>query len=153
MSKVIDKDRGYKKIMSNVKKADCWVTAVGYPGEKFSGDNARDNIAERAATHEYGTRNGKIPSRPFMRQSFENNSRKISKRLAMEYDKVIIGKQSTQDGLSRVGEFMVGIIKATIRRGDFKPLRPRTILRKGSSKPLIDTGEMRNSTTHVERKM
>ena len=36
-------------------------------------------------------------------------------------------------------------IQDKIRSGDFKPLKPETIRRKGSSKPLIDKGQMVNS--------
>jgi len=38
-------------------------------------------------------------------------------------------------------------MKRTITRGvpEWEPLSPKTIARKGSSKPLIDTGDMRNS--------
>jgi len=49
-----------------------------------------------------------------------------------------------------VGAFLEGQIKQTITRGraEWPPLSPETIKRKGSSKPLIDTGKLRNSVTH-----
>ena len=41
-----------------------------------------------------------------------------------------------------------GDMKKTIGRGKFKPNSPKTIKRKGSAQPLIDTGRMRASISH-----
>ena len=41
-----------------------------------------------------------------------------------------------------------GDMKKTIGRGKFKPNSPKTIKRKGSAQPLIDTGRMRASVSH-----
>lgn len=52
--------------------------------------------------------------------------------------------------LRKAGAFMEGEIKKTITSGrpDWKKLNPATIKRKKSSKPLMDTGAMRNAVTH-----
>jgi len=52
--------------------------------------------------------------------------------------------------LRKAGAFMEGAIKNKITEGDpaWKPLSPVTIARKKSSKPLKDTGTMRNAVTH-----
>jgi hypothetical protein len=42
----------------------------------------------------------------------------------------------------------VGVIKQRIANGIAPPNSPYTIARKGSSKPLIDTGQLRNSITY-----
>ncbi|OCA57864.1 hypothetical protein AA93_07090 [Xylella fastidiosa subsp. pauca 11399] len=44
-----------------------------------------------------------------------------------------------------------GDVKATIRHADLAPLTPQTIQRKGSSAPLIDTGQMLQSITYEVR--
>lgn len=48
------------------------------------------------------------------------------------------------------GAFLEGKIKEKITYSDpdWPPLKPETVKRKGSSKPLIDTGKLRNSITH-----
>ena len=48
------------------------------------------------------------------------------------------------------GAFLEGKIKEKITEGDpsWASLKPETIKRKGSSKPLIDTGKLRASITH-----
>ncbi|WP_290597045.1 MULTISPECIES: HK97-gp10 family putative phage morphogenesis protein [unclassified Archaeoglobus] len=52
--------------------------------------------------------------------------------------------------LSLVGAFLEDQIKKTISHGraEWPPLSPETIKRKGSSKPLLDTGHLRDSITH-----
>jgi|Deesub1362B_J571_1020462.scaffolds.fasta_scaffold00499_29 phage gpG-like protein len=52
--------------------------------------------------------------------------------------------------LRKAGAFLEGAVKEKITQGDpsWPPLRPETVKRKGSSKPLIDTGKLRTSITH-----
>ena len=52
--------------------------------------------------------------------------------------------------LRKTGAFLEGEIKKTITSGrpDWKKLKPATIKHKKSSKPLMDTGAMRNAVTH-----
>jgi len=52
--------------------------------------------------------------------------------------------------LRKAGAFLEGAIKQKITEGDpsWPPLKPETIKRKGSSKPLINTGKLRASITH-----
>ena len=49
--------------------------------------------------------------------------------------------------------FVRGLVQETIKEGEFSPNAPSTIKKKGSDKPLIDTGHMRQSVmTVVDRK-
>lgn len=52
--------------------------------------------------------------------------------------------------LKLAGAFLEGKIKELFTKtpSEWPPLKPETIKRKGSSKPLIDTGRLRNSITH-----
>lgn len=52
--------------------------------------------------------------------------------------------------LRKAGAFLEGKIKELFTKtpSEWPPLKPETIRRKGSSKPLIDTGRLRNSITH-----
>ena len=47
-----------------------------------------------------------------------------------------------EQALGQLGEMTKGDVQTEIRSGDFAPLKPATIKRKGSSRPLIDTGQM-----------
>lgn len=59
-------------------------------------------------------------------------------------------EKEKEEILKKAGAFLEGAIKETITKGrsEWPPLKPETIKRKGSSKPLIDTGKLRASITH-----
>ena len=59
-----------------------------------------------------------------------------------------------QYSLAGIGVFLVGAVQRFVRSDYYKsaqPNAPRTISRKGSDTPLIDTGFLVNSTTYVVR--
>lgn len=58
---------------------------------------------------------------------------------------------AARGALAAIGELYTDQIKDKILKGPFKPLSDITIHRKGSSRPLIDTAQMRNSVTHREK--
>ena len=51
----------------------------------------------------------------------------------------------------KIGIIIVNDIKTTMVTGNFTPLKSSTIKAKGSTKPLIDTGELRNSISYEVR--
>jgi hypothetical protein len=58
---------------------------------------------------------------------------------------VASGKLDADTAIRRIGEFGQSGVKSYIRNGDFTPNADSTIAKKGSSKPLIDDGILRNS--------
>lgn len=70
----------------------------------------------------------------------KNNIPELLKSLPQEKERI----------LRLAGAFLEGRVKETIQRGrpDWPPLKPSTVKRKGSDKPLIDTGKLLNSITH-----
>lgn len=168
---VEDIDHGWNKVMREIKKLDGSYTAVGWFGH---GGNPSDDVAARAGVNEFGakikvtkkmrgylagvlgiflkktTKIITIPSRPFVRKTASLYKRRLEKRKAIEYDRLLAGKQTAKQTLSRLGEFYVGALKYVITNVRFTPDSSITIKRKGSSNTLISTGEMRNATTHKE---
>ena len=59
---------------------------------------------------------------------------------------------SAQDILEKIGVFQKGLIQRKIVDGTFEPNAPSTIRKKGSSRPLIDTGRMRQSVNFIIRR-
>jgi len=59
-------------------------------------------------------------------------------------------EKAQSHAIKKAASYLEGKIKETITegRGEWPPLKPATIKRKGSSKPLIDTGKLRASITH-----
>jgi hypothetical protein len=56
---------------------------------------------------------------------------------------------SAKVALDRLGIQAQNIIKQSFRKNDWKPLNPKTIKRKGSSTPLIDTGQLIGSISYI----
>lgn len=112
-------------------------------------------MVELATIHEFGT--GKIPERSFIRSYFDAEFDSLMGVLRKLIEKAIAravqtGKPITaaeqKKVLDTVGAYMVGRIQERIASGAIKPpLAETTIDRKGSSKPLIDTGQLRSSIT------
>ena len=53
--------------------------------------------------------------------------------------------------LDLAGVIGVRAVQDKIMTGPFAPLQPRTIARKKSSRPLIDTGQLRQAVSYVVR--
>lgn len=154
MARVVeDKDMGWKNIQEETKKYESASILVGFQeGEttkrELKGQRVKEgneNMAEIAEQNEFGT--NKIPARPFMRTSFDENLNKIQKQVNNQYKLVQAQKKDADQALTAVGEFVVGLIKQKIRAIVTPPNSPVTIKLKGSSKPLIDFGQMVQSVT------
>lgn len=118
---------------------------------KKKGGTQEVDIADVAAWNELGTDRG-IPPRPFIRQSFDNNKAMIKAMCDAQAKAIITGKADPKKALNAIGAMQKGLIQKTIDSGGFAPNDPKTIKRKKSSKPLIDTGLMRQSVNYVIKK-
>lgn len=136
-------DAEWKRIKAEVKKFKGAYTAVGF----FSGMGSL--LLTKAYANEYGTSRG-IPPRPFMRQTFERVKNKVQRIIAKELEMIYAGTSTAKTSISRLGEWYTGEVKRTFSTGKFAENSQKTIKKKGSSKPLIDSGELRNSVTHRE---
>jgi hypothetical protein len=92
-----------------------------------------------------------VPERSFLRATIDLKHAEITKRAATELGKVFTGKQSVTDAYERIGAAAVGIVQDRIAAGIAPDNDPATIERKGSSTPLIDTGQLRGSITYEVR--
>lgn len=109
------------------------------------------NNAELAAVHEFGTKDGTIPERSFIRSSMQDNSQNYVGMHAGNLRKVVRGEMPFERSLDLLGVKAASDVQQQIRRGEFEELKQTTIDRKGSSSPLIDTGNLRQSITHEVR--
>jgi hypothetical protein len=112
------------------------------------------SVAEIMAVHEYGaeivtgyvdTPTIVIPQRSWLRDWFDNEQaslRAVSKDLARLVAK---GAITAKVAGARLGSLCVGGIQKRIANGIPPALAQSTIDRKGSSKPLIDTGQSRGA--------
>nr|DAR18300.1 MAG TPA: virion morphogenesis protein [Caudoviricetes sp.]DAX49690.1 MAG TPA: virion morphogenesis protein [Caudoviricetes sp.] len=118
---------------------------VGFPAEFDEPVEGAGNfnLASLAAVLEFG--NEHIPSRPFLRQTLSENQEKYTALFTQLF------KQGLQ--IERIYEQLAliaqGDVQLNIARGNWAPNAKSTIKQKGSSKPLIDTGKMRQSVKGI----
>ncbi len=98
-----------------------------------------------------------IPPRPVIEPAINNNKKEIAERLITAYGKAMENiyagdsMQTAMQHLEAVGMYAQNIVRAwfTNPNNGWASNSPLTIAKKGSSNPLIDTGEMRKSITYV----
>jgi hypothetical protein len=124
----------------------------------IEGSGGKDgvSIAQYASYNEFGVpgkkKKWRIPPRPFIRGFVENKSEEIKATQERLFKLVSEGKMSAETAIKRLGQFAQDGIKRHIMDGDFEPNAEATIQRKGSSRPLMDTGTMRNSVRYQVKK-
>jgi hypothetical protein len=115
---------------------------VGFPAGKVDGD-----IVSRAIWNHFGTSRG-IPSRPFLLNAMRKNRAKYLSAMKSAAKKILRGEEGTEMTLRRLGILAQGDVQSEITDLRSPPNAPSTIKKKGSSNPLIDTGEMRQAVTY-----
>lgn len=121
---------------------------VGFQRGEAQEEDGTD-ICDVAAYNELGTDH--IPARPFIRQSVDDNESKIKSFLKAQVKDFGKGK-SAEQMLKEIGIFQKDLMQDKITSGSFAPNADSTIKKKGSSKPLVDTGRMRQSVNYVIQK-
>ncbi|QIL50110.1 hypothetical protein G7084_01495 [Weissella coleopterorum] len=139
-STTVEKNFDFDEIITRLKTVDGQKVEAGIFGS-FAQDKAMWN--------EYGTSRG-IPARPFLRNSQYEHEAEWSQQVGRDMVNVFRGSISGQSVGVKLGKKMADDIKSTIDSGNFASLALSTIRHKGSSRPLIDTGDMRGSITHKE---
>ena len=143
--KMTAEGRKFQKVLKELSQLEV---RIGFQkGKAFEEDGT--DICDVAAWNELGT--VRSPSRPFLRKSVDENEAKINGFLQSTKGKLLRGV-SAEQVLKEIGIFQKDLIQEKITEGSYVPNAPSTIARKGSSKPLIDTGRMRQSVNYVIRK-
>ena len=121
---------------------------VGFQAGQVADDRGVD-MAQIAMFNELGT--STAPARPFLRDSVDENEDVIRDQCGKELKKLTTGA-TAETVLKRVGALGVRLVQEKIVSGSFKPNDPSTLRKKGSDKPLIDTGRMRQSVKYVVKR-
>jgi hypothetical protein len=128
---------------------------VGVPEKNASRPGEPVNNAELMYIHTNGSPLRNIPPRPVIEPAIEasDNRSMIEDELAECADAELDGKiDEAINHLVRAGTIGSNAAKRWFRdpRNGWPENAPSTIAKKGSDRPLIDTGELRRSITHVE---
>lgn len=136
-------DNGYKKYLNSIKELNNSAVQIGLFAE------VGDKVLTKAIVNEFGTtqagknRNIIIPERSFIRATYNKQYKKVAKRFSQIFESFSNKKFDIKTKLKFIGIEQVSETQSTITNFKTPKNAPSTILRKGSSKPLIDTGEMR----------
>lgn len=170
-NQVVDRDRGWRDLLGRVQA----LTGGAYAKVGILADSERGGlhqqgpdgkaapltVAEIAAVHEFGTVDGRIPSRSFVRSTFDEQR----EALAADARKLVIavvldGRMTADRALNILGLKLASMIRAKITMGAGVPppnapsTRRRKLAkggwnRKGKAqtrgqgpRPLVDTGRM-----------
>lgn len=148
--RVTERDRGWNELRKSLGQQPMHVV-VGVQGN----DDAREgegigNVA-LAGVHEFG--GGNVPERSFLRSTLAANKSNYETLVGKLTKAVVENRIDLHQALGLLGEKVVSDVRDRIERDDLGvPLAQSTIDRKGSSVPLIDTGQLRNSITYEVRR-
>jgi len=137
-----------EKMLSDLlAKAKVRSVKVGYwVGENHEEDGTDLTVVARA--NEYGTK--RIPQRSFLRSTVDEDREVINRFMENQLRAYTEGKNSLLGAITGIGVKVVGLVKSKIKKSKSwaVPNSPVTIALKGSSTPLVDTGEMRNKVDY-----
>lgn len=132
------------KISKDVYKVKVGVINGG--GEKAPDGNL--TVAGYGYINEVGSIINNIPQRSFIRSPLSLKLKQEMLRLKETYAKLFFKEQKIKEAYNILGLSCKGIILdafSTSNGGAWAPNSAFTIKKKGSSKPLIDTGRLRKS--------
>lgn len=168
-------DRGFEDLRKRwMNHNNSIATAVGIFGEAASqgkkgrgadGEDIFDDEVTNvlvAAVAEFGTADGHVPSRSWLRAFVDENREMIRDLIRKLQIQWLDGKITHEQALGLLGAKLVGMIQARIAKGIDPPLAESTkAARRGPDKahkgprkftPLIDTGQFRQSIAWEVRK-
>lgn len=135
----------FKQLIEQIKASSEKAVYVGFPAEfdeKVEGSD-NFNLASLAAVLEFG--NERIPSRPFLRQTLAENQEKYTALFVKLFESGV----SIDQIYEQIALIAQGDVQQNIANGKWTANAPSTIKRKKSSKPLIDTGKLRQSVRGI----
>lgn len=175
--RVIVSDRLHQ-LVESINKITKKEVLVGIPqanAERKEDEGGPMSNAALGYIHENGSPAANIPARPFLIPGIQMVSRKVEAQLKIAMQALIDRKtEKAEAAIEKAGMIAANGAKAKINSGDFEPLADSTLRaraargRKGAAaelksrregnapstegaKPLIDTGQLRNSITYVVR--
>jgi hypothetical protein len=132
-----------------------------YKSGKKHAKGEQPSLAQIARILNYGTApqfkpdgsiQQRIPARPFMEVLRSEYGDYLNKVATEQAKKIIAGTANSADFFRVFGTRAKGALKrAMLQSGRYAPNAPSTVRRKGSSRPLFDTGTLINSADYEVR--
>lgn len=149
MSKFVkDTDLGYRDLKERMNDlaSHPFVKVGVISGEK----GGSSEIATYAGANEFGTSDGRIPERSFIRSTMNRIGFALFKMAEKYLEDAAKKNKSPLKTLDEMGLFAAARIVNTITTLRTPPNAPATMAqKKGVDNPLIDEGRLKNSIAHV----
>ena len=142
-----DDSKKWLHFMKALPKVQGLEVAIGVQVDSV--DEKGQSIVLRALGNELGTRN--TPARPFISTASDERRSAWWARFDQGMNKALYGNGATNLAHEWAGQVATRDIQKKILAIKAPPNSPRTIATKGSSNPLVDTGQMRQSIRHIVR--
>jgi hypothetical protein len=149
-----DTDKGYRALMKRLQEQAAPGLRVGVFGAKADAQHADSEltVGDIATIHEFGfehVRGGYfVLERAWLRGYYDENEARLKEMVRRVAEAVAQGKMTREQGLNLIGLKISGEIKQRLQAGITPPLAESTIKAKGSSVPLIDSGQFIGSIAH-----
>lgn len=143
-----DIDKGWANIKHQINEFQSHTLKVGIQRGTESTEDDQP-VANYAYKNEFGIG---VPQRSFMRSTIDENQANYKALTEKLLSDVLDNQRTAYNAIGTLGEKVRGDISQKIVRLRTPPNSPITIMRKGSSNPLIDSGQMRQSIQWVVTK-
>jgi hypothetical protein len=144
-------DRGADGLLSRLRRAVGARVRVGVLEEATKTSREEEGspltLLEVAAIHEFGAPAAGIPQRSFIRAGVDAQLPEIQRVQRALAAQTIRGALTLDVALDRLGAKVAALLQNRIAAGIDPPNSAATIARKGSSKPLVDTGQLKAAIT------
>jgi len=148
-SKILDKSI-MEIIMPDVDASSTRIL-MGVPKETAEKRESKDekepmNNAYLLSIHEHGTIDGTIPARPLLSTIIKQEKEYIDDGFKKYIELIDEDKpHSAENQLKKMAVYIEGKLVEYFDKNDWVANAPSTIARKGSARPLIDSGDLRRS--------
>lgn len=141
-------DKGYKNAIKTINEFTTKPSVkIGVLEKSGNHDEAQGlTVADVASFNEFGTET--IPERSFIRSTVDLKFNSYVEKSRMLQSKCVLQALSVKKALSVLGELIRADIINTINSGVEPENAPSTIASKRSSKPLIDSGQLKQSINY-----
>ena len=158
---VEDVDRGYLALRKRWRRLalNDEIVDAGIVGKRAQTQHPESDltVAEIGAVHEFGTEDGRVPARSFIRSTFDKNRKKyrnLTRRIGQKVEK---DQMSKRQALNLFGTILRDDMIDTINQNIPPPLKPRTLKKKekngkAGNVALVDTGLLKASIDFEVRK-
>ncbi|MBC5710997.1 hypothetical protein H8S75_23960 [Hungatella sp. L12] len=138
-----------KRVNVGVSGEQAWLAGIHEYGCKIKvTDKMRAYLHSQGLHLKADTEYITIPERAFLRNGFDTSKDSVMKDAEQVLPSVLDGSLSTDEFLKMVGIILSSDIKDYAQQLDSPPLHPFTVKQKGSTNPLVDTGDMIESITY-----